>query len=164
MVARMLPVLRCSASGVKVTPSPLETFWCSVRAIDGVMRIACCKLRGALANEVEAFAVDVATLVRATAVDVLRSEAEPTTRKLTSKPIAAARTSSRQRCGRWATPVNREVAAPVAKTLANVKRRALKKEMPTTANAGPPTNGGDTWSQPSWFGDCKSASDMFASP
>jgi hypothetical protein len=47
--------------GENATSSRLEEVWCNVRASDGVLRIACCKLRGALANVIEEFEVGVET-------------------------------------------------------------------------------------------------------
>jgi hypothetical protein len=85
-----VPAFRCIALGENVTRSPFEEVWCRVRAIDGVARIACCRLRGALANVVEELEVGVAAVVRTTPVGTLISAAEPTTRRLTNSPIAAA--------------------------------------------------------------------------
>jgi hypothetical protein len=89
-VAFTAPAFRCIALDENVTWSPFEEVWCRVRAIDGVARIACCKLRGALAKEVEELDVGVATVVCTTPVGTVISAAEPTTRRLTSNPITAA--------------------------------------------------------------------------
>jgi hypothetical protein len=89
-VARAAPNFRCIEFGANDTWSPFEEFWCRVRAIDGVARIACCKLRGALANVVEELEVGVATWVCATPVGALISVMEPTTRRLTNNPITTA--------------------------------------------------------------------------
>jgi hypothetical protein len=89
-VARAVPAFSCIEFGANATWSPFEEVWCRVRAIDGVARIACCRLRGALANVVEELEVDVATWVCATPAGALISVAEPTTRRLTNDPITAA--------------------------------------------------------------------------